>query len=349
NSATAFQIQNASSSAAIIASTNNVNTGYNAADATLKVGKDSVTNRSINAAGSVNASGADYAEYIPWTGAKPAQGSIVSYNGSTYVVSAKDTAAFVGNDILDEANSILVTFAGQVPVRVTGAVSVGDILIDNGDMTARAVNPATATVGQLMAKLAIAQESSTDTGVKLVKASVGTTSSNVANALQSQSSTFNDMAVLGTATVKDLNVSGQATIANLTVTGNVVVQGSLTVTTLAVGDITISGHVITSGGQPVATAQIPAGTGSTVVVSGTDTTGTITITTGANPTAGELAKLAFTKAYGAAPRIVLSPSNDNASDMRYFKGASDANGFMFNAKSVPAPNTTYTFDYFIAQ
>lgn len=39
-------------------------TGFNAAAAALKVNKDAATSRSINAAGTVNASGADYAEYM---------------------------------------------------------------------------------------------------------------------------------------------------------------------------------------------------------------------------------------------------------------------------------------------
>lgn len=44
--------------------TNITGTGYNAAAAALKVNKDAGTSRSINAAGTINASGADYAEYM---------------------------------------------------------------------------------------------------------------------------------------------------------------------------------------------------------------------------------------------------------------------------------------------
>jgi hypothetical protein len=39
-------------------------TGANAANASMKTGKDATTSRSINAAGTINASGADYAEYM---------------------------------------------------------------------------------------------------------------------------------------------------------------------------------------------------------------------------------------------------------------------------------------------
>lgn len=156
--------------------------GYNAAAAALYVGMDTGTGRSINVAGSISAPGADYAEWIEWKGAKPATGSIVSYRGSGYVVSSKDTAAFIGNDKFKDSDAILVTFAGQVPVRVTGAVNVGDILVANGDGTAKAVNPGQATIGQMLTKIAIAQEANSNPGVKLVNGSIGTTSDSVASA-----------------------------------------------------------------------------------------------------------------------------------------------------------------------
>lgn len=55
---------NASRVAAINASVNAVALGWNTANSILYVARDSATNRSINAAGTINASGADYAEYM---------------------------------------------------------------------------------------------------------------------------------------------------------------------------------------------------------------------------------------------------------------------------------------------
>ncbi len=344
DSYTALQVRNHSDTSSFIVSTKNVSTGYNSANAILKVAKDSGTNRSINAAGSINASGADYAEYISWSGAVPDPGSVVTYNGSAYVVSSQDTAAFVGNDNFS-GGSVLVTFAGQVPVKVTGTVNAGDLLVDNGDGTAKAVDPASASIMQYVGKLGIAQEASSDSGVKLVKAAIGTTSSNVNSALgQTSSGSFSDINVSGTATINNLTVTGSANIADLT-------AGSLHVTSSAVfaGDITVGGHIITSGGQPTATAQASAGGSATVAVDGTDTTGTITITTGSAPSAGDLAKILFSRTYGAAPHIVLSPSNDKAAGLHFYKGSTSATDFMFDAQDAPAANTTYTFDYFIAQ
>jgi hypothetical protein len=137
----------------------------------------------------------------------------------------------------------------------------------------------------------------------------------------------------------NLNVSGTATIDTLTVTGSAQFAG----------DITVGGHVITAGGQPTSQPQAAAGGLAAVSVGGTDTTGTITITTGSDPTAGDLAKILFSRTYGQAPHIVLSPSNNSAAGLRFYKGATSSTDFMFDALDNPQPNTTYTFDYFIAQ
>src|SRR5487761_1477014 len=95
---TALQIQDSSANNAFIVSTNNVTGDWNVANATLDIAKDFGTGRSINATGTINAPVADYAEWIPRSGTIPAQGSIVSYQGSSYVVSSPFTAGFIGND-----------------------------------------------------------------------------------------------------------------------------------------------------------------------------------------------------------------------------------------------------------
>jgi hypothetical protein len=161
---------------------------------------------------------------------------------------------------------------------------------------------------------------------------------------------LNDLTVGGTANLSDLNVSGATTMNDLTVTGSATIA-NLTVTGSAQfsGNITIGGHIITAGGQPTAQNQGAVGTGASVAVDGTDTTGTITINTGSNPTAGDLAKILFSKTYGQAPHVVLSPSNDKAAGLHFYKGSTSATDFMLNALDSPAPNTTYTFDYMIAQ
>lgn len=357
NISNAFQVQNAAGSAIFSVDTANTATiisgkagGYNSAAAALYVGKDGTTNRSINASGTINATGADYAEYIPWSGAKPSQGSIVSYNGSNYVVSSQSTAAFIGNDSFDEANSILVTFAGQVPVRVTGAAHKGDLLIANGDGTAKAVNPSSATIGEILSKIAIAQEDNLDPGVKLVKASVGTTSDSMATALQNQSASFSDISVLGTATINNLNVSGKTVLASLHVTGDALVEGKLTVATIEVGTITISGHIVTKGDSPMLNAFPSLGNTGAITVDGNDTAGTITIKTGTTGiNSGDLGKLIFKNSFGKAPRVILSAQDQPSQTAEIFPSSKTATDFTLKTGLTLPSNTTYTFDYVIIE
>jgi hypothetical protein len=325
NGATAFQIQSSTAAAAFIVSTNNVSTGYNAANATLKVAADSGTSRSINAAGTVNASGADYAEWIPWSGEKPVPGTIVDYQGSKMVVSSPHTAAFIGNDaISDQDHANLVTFTGQVPVRITGPVHAGDYLVPGADGTAHGVSPASASLGDYVAKVGTALADSTTDAVQALVSGPG------ANPL------FNPQAGNNFA---DINVSGSLRVNNLEVSGDATFKGN----------IIVQGHIITAGSVPLIQAVAAAGSGAVVNISGNDTAGTITITTGSAPYAGDLARIIFSKSYGEVPRIVISASDDNAAGLRSFKGATTLTDFRLRAKDAPAPNMTYTFDYFIAQ
>jgi hypothetical protein len=127
------------------------------------------------------------------------------------------------------------------------------------------------------------------------------------------------------------------------------VNGTLTVTELtSVWNIIVNGHIITAGGEPTAQVEAAMSDG-TVEVEGTDTVGTITIATGATPTAGELARIVFSEQYSKAPRVVLSPSNEAAADFAYYRGVVSLTDFILNAKTAPAAYTTYVFDYFIAE
>lgn len=92
----------------------NDGTAANAANAVIKVKRAFSNSRSINAAG------ADYAEYIPWSGSKPEPGTVIAYKGAWLVVSSTRTAAFVGNDRYADGEAILVAFQGQLPVTVSG-------------------------------------------------------------------------------------------------------------------------------------------------------------------------------------------------------------------------------------
>lgn len=258
-----------------------------------------------------------------------------------------------GANIKSADNPMPVALNGRVPVNVapdSPAIAAGDYVTTSGTYAGKAMK---ATQGGFVIGKALAawDPASGQTQVMVFVEPgywPGTVS---ADYIQNGSTaTLSSLSVTGTADFADLNTSGTATINNLTVTGSATIA-NLTVTGSAsfAGNITVGGHIITSGGQPTAQTQGAVGTGASVAVDGTDTTGTITITTGSNPTAGDLAKILFSKTYGQAPHIVLSPSNNNAADLRFYKGTTSATDFMFDALDTPQANTTYTFDYFIAQ
>jgi hypothetical protein len=128
----------------------------NAANAASKFGRDGVTTRSINAGGTVNASGADYAEYMVKCGDFAlSKGEIagIDANGKltnvfadaiSFVVKSTDPS-YVGNDkwgvdlegdALEAARQLVdrIAFAGQVPVNVVGA-KAGDYIVPVVDGT----------------------------------------------------------------------------------------------------------------------------------------------------------------------------------------------------------------------
>jgi hypothetical protein len=144
---------------------------YNTADCAIRVGRNSSNSRSINAGGTVNSNGADYAEYMIKAGSfEIAKGDIcgIDVNGKltnvfddaiTFVVKSTDPS-FVGGDVwgneqalgknpsedatqeeldlyqekLESARQTVdrIAFAGQVPVNVMGAIA-GQYIIPVND------------------------------------------------------------------------------------------------------------------------------------------------------------------------------------------------------------------------
>jgi hypothetical protein len=162
---------------------NGVATGANSGATMIKVNKDSGSLRSINAAGSINASGADYAEYMTKTGNfVVAKGDVIGINADgkltnvfadavSFAVKSTDPS-YVGNDswgVDMEGNALesarqkvdRIAFAGQVPVNVTGAMA-GQYIIpinDNGAIKGQAVSNPTFEQYQIAVGKVIAIES----------------------------------------------------------------------------------------------------------------------------------------------------------------------------------------------
>jgi hypothetical protein len=144
----------------------NTSTLPNAANSVIKLGLMASTSRSISAAGTINASGADYAEYMTKAGAFTlAKGDVVGINAEGKLTNVFDDAvsfcvkstdpSYVGGDVwgcgfdndpegLEVARQCVdrIAFAGQVPVNVTGATP-GQFIIpvnENGSIKGEAVS-----------------------------------------------------------------------------------------------------------------------------------------------------------------------------------------------------------------
>lgn len=260
--------------------------------------------------------------------------STSAYQSSVIGVVADGTSSFVIDPYREgkktkPANSDLhpMVLAGRVPVKVTnegGVVKPGDYLTASstpghamkatraGATIGKALEAFDGTTGSVLALINISYYNPTDGG-------------------QVQGSGAGDFAAI--------NVSGLAEVGALKVTGNVEIAG----------DLFVKGHLVTTGDRPTVEPQPAAGSNASVTIDGNDTSGTITIVTGAQPNKGDLVKIIFNKAYGAAPRIVLSPSNDDAASLIFYKGATTTENSILKAKDIPVANKTYQYDYVIVE
>jgi cytoskeletal protein CcmA (bactofilin family) len=163
-----------------------------------------------------------------------------------------------------------------------------------------------------------------------------------------------NLIVSGSTSTQSLIVTGSATAGTLTVTGTATFNGVATFNT----DINVAGHIITAGGQPTIQVQPADGTPAendlsaqtpTATITGNDTSGVITVTTSDGPTAGDLANIVFSKAYGAVPHIIISGQDGKSAASFMYPASKSQTGFDLQMDNPPQANTTYTFDYFIVQ
>ncbi len=260
------------------------------------------------------------------------------------------------------ADGILISAAGNGDLWVTdtgGNITEGDYLISSDVAGHAMADPGSSTISHIVAR---AEEpvdwshvSDTINGHKHAKISVYYTffdkTHGVGQSMQGGEQSFENLSVSGNIATASLNVSGQANIQDLRVVGTATIA-ELRVTDAIVidGDITIGGHFKTAGAKPTAQTQTASGIGASVTVDGNDTSGTITITTGASGlTKGDLVKVLFSKAYGAAPRVIISPVGENAADLRTYLGVADPVFFTWSSKTIPEPDTPYSFNYWVVQ
>jgi hypothetical protein len=164
----------------------------------------------------------------------------------------------------------------------------------------------------------------------------------------------------------NLNVKGSSTLqGSVGINGNLAVRGSLSVsgtlnapalnvgtlglTTLnASGSLNFGGHLVPSGAVPTTKPSVAAADG-TVTISGNDTAGTVTISTGSGSLlAGEMAIISFHTAFNTTPKVQLTPVTATGAGLNYYT-TRNPTFFTIDTATAPAANTIYVFDYLITQ
>lgn len=130
---------------------------------------------------------------------------------------------------------------------------------------------------------------------------------------------------------------------------------TITVTELIVStNIVVNGHIVSGGSTPSIAALQVACTAPVISISGTDTAGTITVTTGVgcDPEGdGDLAAVTFAQAYGKSPRVTITAANASSARLQSYVDTASvtATGFSIGTAVAPTDSTTYTWNYHVIE
>lgn len=151
-----------------------------------------------------------------------------------------------------------------------------------------------------------------------------------------------DSALQGVLTVqKSLSVNGGGTF-NGALSAPQITANSLQLN----GELTLTHHITAGGPTPSRTNGSALGSGGTASLSGSDTSGTITINTGSGAVAGCFITVTFTSKYNATPHVLLTPVGASGGNVAYYVNRSPSN-FSVCASVNPPSNTSFGFDYFV--
>ncbi|HET8670877.1 MAG TPA: hypothetical protein VFM05_09720, partial [Candidatus Saccharimonadales bacterium] len=112
------------------------------------------------------------------------------------------------------------------------------------------------------------------------------------------------------------------------------------------GDLTLNNHIIAGGPIPGSTRGGALGSGGTASVSGSDTTGSITINTGGSPGPGCFITVNFVKRFNGTPHVIVTPIASGAASINYYVDRSPTEFSICTTNSAPA-GQTFGFDYLV--
>jgi cytoskeletal protein CcmA (bactofilin family) len=154
-------------------------------------------------------------------------------------------------------------------------------------------------------------------------------------------------AIQGSTTMRDLSVSGAATF-----------SGAITASQITVSKLVLSGtgtlqlpnHLSFTGPSPSRSfiGSGILGSGGSVSISGSDTSGTINLNSGNSPNgSGCIVRINFQQAFPGQPHVLVSPVGSAAGGMEYYVERNNS-GFSLCTNVAPTANKTFAFDYFVA-
>lgn len=160
------------------------------------------------------------------------------------------------------------------------------------------------------------------------------------NSLQVASNT----AVQGATTLRDLNVSGASSFSGA------MTASQITVTRLIMSgnaELQIPNHIRFTGPSPSRNINAAVlGNGGSASVNGSDTSGTVNISTGNNPSPGCFVQITFNQRFSNQPHVIISPIGRAAGQTQFYVDRENGSFSICTANAAPA-NQAFGFDYFV--
>lgn len=163
-----------------------------------------------------------------------------------------------------------------------------------------------------------------------------------------QLSVSKDLALSGNASIQ-----GSETIAqSLQVNGSGTFSGNLSAPQVTTNNLNLNStlnlthHIAAGGATPGHTQGSALGGGGTATVGGSDTSGSITINTGSNPSAGCFITVQFSQPFNQTPHVVVTPIGAAAGQLQWYVTRTSTEFSVCADNSAPS-GSSFGFDYFV--
>lgn len=111
-------------------------------------------------------------------------------------------------------------------------------------------------------------------------------------------------------------------------------------------DLTLTHHIVAGGPIPSIEKGPALGNGGTATLSGSDTSGSISIGTGSSPPAGCFATINFVNRFTNTPRVIITPVGSSSATVQYYVNRTSTSFSVCTASPAPT-GATLGFDYII--